>query len=633
MKVEKLMKKVFLVGIIVIVFSTLLTISVFATSEVESNNSAKTATEISVNSTISGNLSSSDDEDWFKVIIPQDGVISIDFKHDNLYDDRYYWAIALFHSDGSTHVSEGNTVYVVKGNKDRELPEFGVSAGTYYVQIKAWDVFSSSNYNFQVVYTESATYEKENNNNAQNATVINPNITYSGAINQDDDVDWYKVIIMNDGVISVDFKHENLFDEQYFWSIELYHSDGTSQISDSNTRYVVKGNADRVLPEFGVSAGTYYVKIYSYSDDCNTSTYSFSITHRENDCFESETNNTYKKATSIEFGKRYYGAINASSDVDWYKVILTTDMTFLVSFDHKLLESESDYWYLEFYKSDGTTYVNDNNVRYYIKGNANRILPEISVTAGTYYIKIYAGEVDLSTYSFSIAPKHDCTGSFTTVKNPTCAEAGVQEKYCTICGTLLETQSVAANGHTCDNWIIDVEATCSSEGGHHGICGVCGETVSEKIPMIAHSVGEWSVILEPTCHGDGTRTRECSECDYFETETLSALTHEFGDWSVAEAPTCGQAGVEKRTCSLCGDIEEQQLEQLTHEYGEWIVISGSKLIPPIVREKTCELCGNTETVKDWSNVWITILVGIALIGVTIGIINYIVSIKKAQKRK
>ena len=155
----------------------------------------------------------------------------------------------------------------------------------------------------------------------------------------------------------------------------------------------------------------------------------------------------------------------------------------------------------------------------------------------------------------------------------------------------------------------------------------------ESIPMIAHSVGEWSVILAPTCHSDGTRTRECSECDYFETETLSALTHEFGDWSAAEAPTCGQAGVEKRTCSLCGDIEEQQIEQLTHEYGEWIVISGSKLIPPIVREKTCELCGNTETVKDWSNVWITILVGIALIGVTIGIINYIVSIKKAQKRK
>ena len=84
---------------------------------------------------------------------------------------------------------------------------------------------------------------------------------------------------------------------------------------------------------------------------------------------------------------------------------------------------------------------------------------------------------------------------------------------------------------------------------------------------------------------------------------------------------------------MCGDIEEQQIEQLTHEYGEWIVISGSKLIPPIVREKTCELCGNIETVKDWSNIWITILVGIALIGVTIGIINYIVSIKKAQKRK
>ena len=623
------MKRILLVVVIVMMLSTLFTINVFAANENESNNTAKTATAISTNSTITGNLSSSNDEDWFKITIPKDGVISIEFKHENLFDDRYYWAIALFHSDATTRISDGNTVYVVKGNKDRTLPEFGVSAGTYYIQIQDRDAFSSTNYSFQVTYVENANYEKENNNSAKKANPINLNTEYRGAINQDEDVDWFKVIATHDGVISVDFKHENLFDDQYYWAIELFHSDGTTQISNSNVRYVIKGNEDRVLPEFGVPAGTYYIKIYSELDDCNTSTYAFTVTHKTSDSYEKETNNSSKKATAIDITKKYYGAINASDDVDWYKIVFKNDIIFLLSFDHEKIDSESTYWYLEFFKSDGTTYVNNENVRYYIKGNANRTLPEISVTAGTYYIKIYAGDEDVrSTYSFSVTEKHDCFGKFIDIKKPTCTNSGTKEKYCDICSRLIDTQSIPANGHTCNNWVIDKEATCSSEGKRHCICSVCEETVSENIPMIAHSVGAWNVTKAPTCHSNGTQTRSCSKCDHTETETLSALTHEFGEWKVAQEASCYHSGTEERECSLCGDKENKTIEQLIHEYGEWEVVSGSKLIPPIVKEKTCVHCADVQSTEDWSYVWVTIVAGVVLLGVLIGVINYIRAFKR-----
>ena len=623
------MKRILLVVVIVMMLSTLFTINVFAANENESNNTAKTATAISTNSTITGNLSSSNDEDWFKITIPKDGVISIDFKHENLFDDQYYWAIALFHSDATTRISDGNTVYIVKGNKDRVLPEFGVPAGTYYVKIEDWDKYSAVNYSFQVTYSNNDYFEIENNNTASKATSVILNSKYYGAITQSEDLDWYKFEIPQDGAFSVAFEHENLFDDQYYWCVEFFHDDGTTNVATEDYRYVIKGNKDWTLPEFGVVPGTYYMKIYPYDEDnYSVSTYRFSVMFKESSFYEKETNNTVKNATAITMMNEYYGTINFSDDVDWYRVVVDNNMTFSMLFDHNILDSDADYWYIEFYNSDGTTYVNNNAVKYYVKGNAKRTLPDITVSAGTYYIKVFPGEVDLSTYSFSIVEKHDCTGLFTTVKNPTCTETGTKEKNCTICGKLLDTQSIPANGHTCNNWVIDKEATCSSEGKRHCICSECGETVSESIPMIAHTVGEWNVTKAPTCHSNGTQTRSCSKCDHTETETLSALTHEFGEWKVAQEASCYHSGTEERECSLCGDKENKTIEQLIHEYGEWEVVSGSKLIPPIVKEKTCIHCADVQSTEDWSYVWVTIVAGVVLLGILIGVINYIRAFKR-----
>ena len=67
---------------------------------------------------------------------------------------------------------------------------------------------------------------------------------------------------------------------------------------------------------------------------------------------------------------------------------------------------------------------------------------------------------------------------------------------------------------------------------------------------------------------------------------------------------------------------------MTHDYSDYIVVSGNKLIPPIVREKTCNLCDDVQTYEDWSNVWITIVAGIAIVGVIIGLVNYVRAFKK-----
>jgi len=622
------MKKIVVSFMILLTLMMAMSISAFAVEEssdensadsiieVEDNNSYNKATEITVNTSVTGNLSSSSDVDWYKVYLPKKGVISVDFKHDNLYDDRYYWAISLYKSDGSTRVSGGSASYDAKGNEDLKLPEFGVSAGTYYIRIEDKNVFSSASYNFKLTYSENDYYESENNNSVSTADLIELNTVYKGAINQSSDEDWYKVIVTENGTISVDFKHENLYDNRNFWRIELYHSDGSSKVSGANATHIY-GTSDSVSQRFGVSAGnTYYIKI-SDGDCFSSTTYSFSVIHEKNEYYETETNNSFGTATPIEFGQRYYGSITHNGDSDWYKVVLKNSMKFVLSFDHSIASWENEEWYLELYSSNGTSYLTNiegNAEKYAIKANSNRTLPAFNVSAGTYYIKVSPGSSSWwsNMYSFIITENHNCTGTLKTTKEPTCTGTGLKGKTCTICGTLFDIQSIEANGHSSDNWVVDVAPTCTSEGEQHATCKVCEKDVSESIPMVEHILGEWETTLAPTCYDSGTQTKYCSNCDYSESETLDVLSHEYTDWEYSTY------NLDKRTCNLCGTTENTP-----HEYGELEKVFGNKLIPPIVKEKTCNLCEYTHTYRDWSSVWLPIVILVVLVGIIVGIIGYV----------
>jgi hypothetical protein len=70
------------------------------------------------------------------------------------------------------------------------------------------------------------------------------------------------------------------------------------------------------------------------------------------------------------------------------------------------------------------------------------------------------------------------------------------------------------------------------------------------------------------------------------------------------------------------------LETTDHRFGDWEVVSGNVIIPPIVKEQRCIYCGHTETVKDWGYVWVTVLAGIAAIGVCFGLVAYFKAYQK-----
>lgn len=97
--------------------------------------------------------------------------------------------------------------------------------------------------------------------------------------------------------------------------------------------------------------------------------------------------------------------------------------------------------------------------------------------------------------------------------------------------------------------------------------------------------------------------------------------------NVIASPTCTKSGQAEGVCAICSNAVKTTIDPLPHAFSEYIIVSGNKLIPPIVKEKTCSVCGLVETHNDWSNVWITALVGIGAIGLLIGFINYVRAFK------
>lgn len=93
---------------------------------------------------------------------------------------------------------------------------------------------------------------------------------------------------------------------------------------------------------------------------------------------------------------------------------------------------------------------------------------------------------------------HD-SGTWQTVKEPTCTEAGSEQRVCEVCGEVLETHEIAAKGHEDGEWVVTKQVTCTEAGERELHCATCGEVVkTEAIPATGHAATHVSA-QDATC--------------------------------------------------------------------------------------------------------------------------------------
>ena len=145
-------------------------------------------------------------------------------------------------------------------------------------------------------------------------------------------------------------------------------------------------------------------------------------------------------------------------------------------------------------------------------------------------------------------------------KAATCTTDGLTEgKHCSVCKTVLVPQKVIPASHNWEeNFTIDKEPSCTTEGRKSIHCKKCGETKDEQvIPATGHDFTEWETIEETSCTKEGITQRRCKICGFTETKKLDKKAHEWGtEYTVDQPATFAADGSKSIHCKNCETISE-----------------------------------------------------------------------------
>ena len=145
-------------------------------------------------------------------------------------------------------------------------------------------------------------------------------------------------------------------------------------------------------------------------------------------------------------------------------------------------------------------------------------------------------------------------------KAATCTTDGLTEgKHCSVCKTVLVPQEVIPASHNWEeDFTIDKEPSCTTEGRKSIHCKKCGETKDEQvIPATGHDFTEWETIEETSCTKEGITQRRCKICGFTETKKLDKKAHEWGtEYTVDQPATFAADGSKSIHCKNCETISE-----------------------------------------------------------------------------
>lgn len=339
------------------------------------NNTVGTAISLKTNAFYKNRLVNDSDVNWYKFSVSKAGNLSVTFKHDYIESGSTYWKISIYNSlmeEISWDSFQGNEV-------SQTTDKFGIPAGTYYIEVYSY-FYSSIQYDMKINYTESTDWEAEVNDTYSQADVVEVNKTFYGALQTEDDSDWYQFSVPKAGKVSLTFKHNYMEAGNTYWKATIYDSS-----MNELTWYNFAGNTiSDTTDSFGIPAGTYYIKVYNYF--YSSMPYNMKVSYTESVSWETEINDTYLQADNVKLGQSINAGLQSGYDVDWYKFTVPKSSYISYTFSHLCMQGEGNtYWKTTIYEAKNMEEVDT----YDFHGDKSHSSNRMKLSAGVYYIKVY----------------------------------------------------------------------------------------------------------------------------------------------------------------------------------------------------------------------------------------------------
>lgn len=333
------------------------------------------AKSISVNTAVNGSLPTSGTVNYYKFTLPRAGYVYMEFNHGYVDRDSNFWNFSIY---------DGSYEYIMDRNSNGKklsttYSSVGLAAGTYYVKISSCYYWSDISYNFIVHSNLADNWEKEKNETFETANAFGTNMTINGSIRQDNDIDFYKFEVPQDGVAYVEFNHDYVDSGSDLWNIKIYNQE-FEELMSRNSEGKKLGKA---FAEIGLGAGTYYIKIsscYYWSD----ASYNFIFHSTQSNNWEKEKNESFQTANALSANSLINGSIRESGDKDFYKIEISQQGYVNFDFGHTYVDSDTDFWNIKLYNGSYEELTSRNS-----NGKTlNRSYVMIGIPAGTYYVKV-----------------------------------------------------------------------------------------------------------------------------------------------------------------------------------------------------------------------------------------------------
>ncbi len=182
-----------------------------------------------------------------------------------------------------------------------------------------------------------------------------------------------------------------------------------------------------------------------------------------------------------------------------------------------------------------------------------------------------------------IAKTEHVPGKWEITKDSSCTQSGLMQQTCANCSALLgEPKVIDPHEHQLGNWVTVIEAGCENEGEKIRVCTICNGTIeSEKIAALGHTEGVWVTSLEATCETQGEQHKTCTRCGILiESKRLEALGHVPGP-----AMTC----VTDQVCLVCEEVLIPA-DGRSHVWTEWATYEEAKFFTEEKQRRECSSC-------------------------------------------
>lgn len=191
-------------------------------------------------------------------------------------------------------------------------------------------------------------------------------------------------------------------------------------------------------------------------------------------------------------------------------------------------------------------------------------LSDISVSVDSCYFSGENGEDILADVTvineLPTVHTHVESGAWVETTPATCQHSGEKVMYCTECGAVAKTETVAQKDHTLKT--VRVEATCEKDGYVSQVCTSCGQEISRTVLTKTGHKNTVNQHKDATCTENGYDRVYCNDCKKVISETVIKAA---GHKNVVEdkAATCTENGYHKETCSVCNTVLKNDVIKAT----------------------------------------------------------------------